>query len=160
MVLGANPVMVLEPTTTFESPVVALKLLTTSLSEPLLVEVTVRAAAMPVRLPVLVGALELTLTVFIPPPVVTVVGALIDWMFALSLFVLALRSMETAVTPVSGTVTVWPPEPVSPLMVLVIVAPVIGECVLVGCPRVRHGEVVRLAAGGEILEVAAREAQR
>src|SRR5262249_55036728 len=87
--------MLLVPITTFESPEVAPKLLTFSVSVPLLEAVTVKAAAMPLGLPVLVGALELTLMVFVPAPPVTVVGLLIDWMLMMSFRPLPVIEIES-----------------------------------------------------------------
>ena len=119
--------MVLAPTTTFESPVVAPKLLTFSVSMPLLEAVTVRAAAMPPRLPVFVGALELTLIVLTPPAPVTVVGLPIDWMLMVSLRLLPVIEIESAAGRLPP-LTVLDPLPVKPraaaAAVTLIVSPV------------------------------------
>src|SRR5262245_41736844 len=61
-------------TTTLALPEEALKSLTVRATLPDWSAVTVRAAAIPARLPVLVPALELTLTALLPSPPSTVVG--------------------------------------------------------------------------------------
>src|SRR5262245_21170335 len=78
MVLGAKPVMVLVPMTTPLSPVVAPKLLTTSLSLLPVTVLIVSNAVIPERTPVFVPALELTLIVSLLPALWTVVGLSIE----------------------------------------------------------------------------------
>src|SRR5439155_8381252 len=104
----ANTVIEVLPITTLLSPVVVPKLLTSSVSVPASA-VTVRAAAMPASVPVLVGALLQTLIVSLPAPPSTVVGALIDWMFAVSFW--SPRLILIALTLALGPVTTFVPLP-------------------------------------------------
>src|SRR5262249_51684746 len=100
----AKPVICVLLMTTLLLPLLALKSLTVRelLSAPASM---LRVAAMPARLPVLVGALELTLMVSLPAPVLSVVASLTDWMLAVSFW--SPRSMLRAERLESGPLAVW-----------------------------------------------------
>src|SRR5262249_8021658 len=99
----AKPVIWLLLMTTLLLPLLALKPLTVRALLPAPASM-VRVAAMPARLPVLVGALEVIFMVSSPPPVFRTVGLLIDWMLAVSFR--SPRSMLIEETPESGPLAV------------------------------------------------------